>query len=115
MTFAYPKSARLLLRRDFTFQRFVTRDVDSFKILISFTGKGRLGISISKRIVKLAAGRNRIKRLFREAFRLCRAELSGVDLHVIGRNQLGSTWKELKLVDVQGTLNQLLPTIHRAN
>ncbi|MBI1859290.1 MAG: ribonuclease P protein component [Deltaproteobacteria bacterium] len=107
MSLVYPKSARLLSRRDFTFRRFETRDLGLFKILVSFAGKGRLGISVPKRIVKLAAGRNRVKRLFREAFRMRRGSLAGVDLHVIGRNQLGTQWKNLKLLDIQKTLDEL--------
>jgi ribonuclease P protein component len=46
----------------------------------------RLGISIGKKKVKSAAGRNRIKRLLREAFRLNKAAIPlGVDLVIVPR------------------------------
>ncbi len=47
----------------------------------------RLGLSVSRKKIKTAAGRNRFKRLIREVFRLSKAELPvGLDLIVVPRN-----------------------------
>lgn len=44
----------------------------------------RLGLSVGKRCWKRAVRRNRVRRLFREAFRLSVPELPAVDLVMIG-------------------------------
>ena len=61
----------------------------------------RLGLSIGKRIWKSAVRRNRIRRIFREAFRLCHPELpKGFDFVLIPAEpklvpKLDDTCKEL--------------------
>ena len=46
----------------------------------------RLGFAISKQKVRLAVGRNRLRRLVRESFRLRSSELPTVDLVVMARD-----------------------------
>lgn len=49
----------------------------------------RLGLAISARAVPQATGRNRIKRLARESFRACRAQLPPADLVLQARAGAG--------------------------
>jgi len=68
----------------------------------------RLGMAISKRHVKRAVDRNRVKRLIREAFRQNQEAVPGLDLVVLGRqgvdkkrnseicDSLDEHWKSIK-------------------
>ncbi|GGB16724.1 ribonuclease P protein component [Agarivorans gilvus] len=46
----------------------------------------RLGLAVSKKSIKLAVGRNRIKRLVRESFRLHQHQLPAVDIVLISKH-----------------------------
>lgn len=48
-------------------------------------GEARLGLAIAKKHVKLAVGRNRIKRVIRDSFRHHQQLLMGLDLVVLTR------------------------------
>lgn len=54
----------------------------------------RLGLVIAKKHVKLSVGRNRIKRVVRESFRLHQTELSGLDIVVLARKGLATLDKQ---------------------
>ena len=60
-------------------QRFGNK---SFTLLVRMNDLGypRLGLAISKKSVKYAVDRNRIKRIFRESFRLHQNEIPNVDI-----------------------------------
>lgn len=70
----------------------------------------RLGLSVGKRIWKSAVRRNRVRRIFREAFRLSQHELpAGVDVVLIpGRPKL-----EPELETTRRELVQLCAKAHR--
>jgi len=80
----FPRSARLRASADYQAvfgegKRFSTA---SFRLHVMPRAEGapaRLGIAVSKRVDKLAHGRNRIKRQVREYFRQHRAVLANAD------------------------------------
>ena len=58
-----------------------------FTVLYKNNGEheARLGLAISKKHCRAAVGRNRLKRLVRESFRLNRADLKGLDVVVLNQ------------------------------
>ena len=87
----FPRQLRLLSRGDFqrVFNDTRCKSADD-RLLILATPNGRsyprLGLAISKRNIKTAVGRNRVKRLVRESFRRNRERLAGLDIVVLSRH-----------------------------
>jgi ribonuclease P protein component len=76
----FSRQSRLLKPAEFklVFQQAVRSRDDSFRVLARVNNKNhhRLGMAISKKACTQAVGRNRIKRLVRESFRLQIASIS---------------------------------------
>ena len=53
-------------------------------------GGARLGVTISRKTASRAVDRNRIKRLIRESFRLCRAQLPCADFLVVAHGPIAN-------------------------
>ncbi len=51
-------------------------------------GHPRLGLAIAKKHIKLASGRNRLKRIIRESFRQHQADFEEIDIVVLSRPEV---------------------------
>ncbi len=69
----------------------------------------RLGLIISKKSIKRAVDRNRVKRTIRESFRLCQSRLSGLDVVIMSRVGLG----ELSGPELRAVLDKHWDTLAR--
>ena len=92
LTGAFPKTRRLTKSSGFRHVfKTDTRSVDSRFLVLARMNKlgfARLGMAISKRNVKTAVKRNRIKRLVRESFRRHQDELTGLDIVVVSQKRI---------------------------
>ncbi len=87
----FPRQHRLISSDDFqqVFKRTEYRSVDQRLTVLARQNEheyARLGLAISKRIIRKAVGRNRVKRLVRESFRQHQQLLAGLDIVVLSRN-----------------------------
>jgi len=91
--YGFGRKLRLLTASDYqaVFTAAVFK-VSSPQLLILAINNGnvnaRLGLVISKKNVRLAVQRNRVKRLLRESFRQHQSELTGLDIVVLARKGL---------------------------
>ncbi len=91
--FPFSKSQRLLVARDFScvFDKSDYRVSHQYCLILAKSTLGqhnRLGIIVAKKHIRLAASRNRIKRLMRENFRQQQHHLPGIDAIVLARKGL---------------------------
>ena len=88
----FPRSARVRLRAEYTavFEQG-RRSGDSLLGLHWVPGPqpARLGLAVSRKVDPRAVGRNRIKRILREATRRMRPQLAGGDYVVVARPAAG--------------------------
>lgn len=91
---SFPRELRLLTPSQFSriFDRPTKAVSDHFTFLAKFndTDHPRLGLTIAKKKEKTAVGRNRIKRVIRESFRLNQENLPNIDIVVIARDNIGN-------------------------
>ena len=86
---SFPKNYRLSKSADyaFVFARPAKLADGTFTVLVrpNEIGHARLGLAISKKNIKTAVARNRIKRLIRESFRRHLSLLRSVDIIVLAK------------------------------
>lgn len=111
----FPKSSRLLTSRDFQFRPFKRFQTENFSFVYSSVGRGRLGVSISKKSLRRAVARNRVRRLLREVFRHRASELHHVDLHIVGSPTLSQSWRGLRRESVEEQFDKFLSAVGRAS
>ena len=91
-SFGFPRSSRLLTERDFrpVFDQVDVKAPSPTCLLLAKANHSepRLGFIISKKNVKNATDRNRIKRFTRNYFRLNKAKLPKLDIIFMGRKGL---------------------------
>ncbi len=86
----FPRAARLNDAADFrrVFNRCQCKSSDRFLTILALRNSGRharLGMAISRKAVKSAVARNRIKRIVRDSFRHHQTQLGNLDLVVLAR------------------------------
>lgn len=91
---SFPKSSRLLRPADYSgvFNNVQVRVPHRHFLILATSnnlGRSRLGLIFSKRNLKHAVQRNRVKRLVRESFRH-RSDLGSLDIVVLGRQNLAT-------------------------
>jgi ribonuclease P protein component len=89
--YTFSRQSRLLNGRDFqsVFRANTGRSSDQLWTVLARKNEvdhARLGLAISKRVVKTAVERNRLKRIVRESFRYHQQLLAGLDVVVMCRD-----------------------------
>ena len=105
----FPKAARLRQRVEFARVFDGGRRVASPALALHWIAapQPRLGIAVSRKVDPNAVGRNRIKRVLRDAFRACRTQLSPADYVVVARAAASK-------LDNAGLRKTFLETLQRA-
>jgi ribonuclease P protein component len=110
-TLKFNKSFRLLraCEYDYVFQQPVkiNHPLASIYARPNACGHARLGLLVSKKAMKRAVARNRVKRLVRESFRVHQSELKAYDIIYVARSKLQLTDNKEVFLDLTKMWQQL--------
>ena len=70
-------------------------------------------MTLSRKVLKDATARNRIKRLVRETFRLNYTDFQSLDVNVIGRPKLAEVWTEMGLKDMESLFRKFSEVVRK--
>jgi ribonuclease P protein component len=115
-TFEFPRSVRLLSPGDFSqvFDNTEFKASNRFLLVLatpSKSGNSRLGFVISKKHVKHAVQRNRIKRIIRESFRLSQHRMANNDFVILARPGIS----DLKNAEIREMIDSLWFKLRQSN
>lgn len=107
---AFPRNNRLLSTRDYGFCFKNSRKLYSQHFVIFYCKNNlsipRLGLAISKKQLKHAVDRNRIKRIIRESFRLHKKDLTPFDITVVLSKEARKASRALVQLDLGNELDK---------
>lgn len=108
-SFAKPQRLRQKSQFDWVFADAKKFSSSQLTVLVRPNGRkrARLGLAIAKKADPHAVGRNRIKRLLREAFRAQQLLLPAVDLIVLARPSIRTAPNETVRAEFTSTLSKL--------
>lgn len=109
----FPRHCRLLTAGDFrcVFDNAEIKVSNKHFLLLAKRNtldNPRIGFVLSKKNIKLAIDRNRVKRLTREVFRLKRETLPSIDIVFLGRRGLGDLDNTAFRFQFEGALKKLI-------
>lgn len=105
----FPRAARILAKHEFdlAFRAGLSAGSKLFRGLVISSEVARFGITVPKRVVAPAHGRNLIKRIAREAFRLRRQHLPAFDFVIIARGDIAKADAKAIRADIEKLFDRL--------
>jgi len=116
--YSYPRANRLLTPEDFQriFNAVDCKVSNSYLLLLVKVNKQkipRIGFIFSKKKIKYAVHRNRIKRLTREYFRLHQSKLPSIDIVILAKKGVGDIDNKIYQKEFEILFNRLIKKTHQ--